>query len=118
MLKKIILLLLALLLTCLPAFAEVLVDGDIAVTDELIVEYGYDYYTPDEVALYLYATAAGTTRKATCGTWPTACASAAINSATAKACCRKNEAASITNATSTLTAVTAAESASYSPTTA
>ena len=55
MLKKILSLLVALLLLAVPALSEVLVDGDIAITDELIVEYGYDYYAPDEVALYLYA---------------------------------------------------------------
>ena len=55
MLKKILLLLLALMIISMPALSEALVDGDIAVTDELTIEYGYDYYTPDEVALYLYA---------------------------------------------------------------
>ena len=52
--KRIFALLLALwLLLCAWATGEVLVDGDVAVTEDLIVEYGYDYYTPDEVALYL-----------------------------------------------------------------
>lgn len=37
------------------AWAEVLVDGDIAITEELVVEYGYDYITDEEVALYLHA---------------------------------------------------------------
>lgn len=37
------------------AWSEVLVDGDIAITEELIVEYGYDYITDEEVALYLHA---------------------------------------------------------------
>lgn len=41
------------------AFAEVLgeiiVEENIAMSDEYIVEYGLDYYSPDEVALYLYA---------------------------------------------------------------
>jgi len=36
------------------AFAEVLVDGRAAMTEEWFVEYGYDYSTPDEVALYLH----------------------------------------------------------------
>jgi len=53
--KRILGLLLALLLLCAPALAEVLVDGDIAITEDLLVEYGYDYSTPDEVALYLHA---------------------------------------------------------------
>jgi len=55
MMKRILALLLALLLLCGWACGEALVDGDVAVTDELIVEYGYDYSTPDEVALYLHA---------------------------------------------------------------
>ena len=55
--KRIVALLLALLLalTNLCALAEVLVDGDAAITEDLLVEYGYDYSTPDEVALYLHA---------------------------------------------------------------
>jgi len=36
------------------ALGEVLVDGNVAVTDEYLVEYGLDYSTPDEVALYLH----------------------------------------------------------------
>ena len=53
--KRIFALFLALwLLLCAWATGEVLVDGDVAVTEDLIVEYGYDYYTPDEVALYLH----------------------------------------------------------------
>ena len=62
MMKKLISLLLALLLfagICLaePVYTEddVLVDGDIAMTDDLYIEYGYDYLLRDEVALYLYA---------------------------------------------------------------
>ena len=55
MMKRILALLLAMLLLCGWAWGEALVDGDVAVTDELVVEYGYDYYTPDEVALYLHA---------------------------------------------------------------
>ena len=54
--KRILSLLLALLLlaTNLCALAEVLVDEYAAMTDDLYVEYGYDYSTPDEVALYLH----------------------------------------------------------------
>ena len=55
MLKKILLVLLALLISSMPALSEALVDGDIAITDEIIVEYGYDYILSDEVALYLHA---------------------------------------------------------------
>lgn len=36
-------------------YGEVIVEESIAMTDEYIVEYGYDYYTTEEVALYLYA---------------------------------------------------------------
>ena len=35
--------------------AEVLCEDGIAMTDECIVEYGCDYYSTDEVALYLHA---------------------------------------------------------------
>ena len=45
----------ALMLLCGWALAEVLVDGDVAITEELLVEYGFDYYIPEEVALYLHA---------------------------------------------------------------
>ena len=34
---------------------EALVDSDVAITDELLVEYGEDYFNCDEVALYLHA---------------------------------------------------------------
>ena len=55
--KKILALLLALALAfanfC--ALAEVLVDEYAAITEDLIVEYGYDYSSPEEVALYLHA---------------------------------------------------------------
>ena len=34
---------------------DVIVDGDIAMADDWLVEYGYDYYSTDEVALYLHA---------------------------------------------------------------
>lgn len=55
-LRRILALVLALLLTAVgPALCEVLVDEYVAITEELIVEYGYDYYTPEEVALYLHA---------------------------------------------------------------
>ena len=55
MFKRILTLLLALWLLCCGALGESLVDGNVAVTDEILVEYGYDYYLPDEVALYLHA---------------------------------------------------------------
>ena len=57
--KKILALLLALLMLMF-SFAlgeetlEVLVADGIAMTEELMVEYSCDYYTPEEVALYLY----------------------------------------------------------------
>ena len=60
--KRFLLLLLAALLLCVgTAFAdalpadEVLVDEDVAIFGDLMVEYGYDYSDPDEVALYLHA---------------------------------------------------------------
>lgn len=34
---------------------EITVEDDVAMSDEYIVEYGYDYYATDEVALYLHA---------------------------------------------------------------
>lgn len=55
MIKRILALLIALLLMCGWALGEALVDGDVAVTDDLLVEYGYDYYAAGEVALYLHA---------------------------------------------------------------
>lgn len=56
MMKRLLTLILALwLIICCTALGEALVDGNTAVTDDLIVEYGYDYYSPDEVALYLHA---------------------------------------------------------------
>ncbi len=57
--KKILALLLALMLLMV-SFAlgeeeiEVLVEDGVAITEELTVEYGFDYSTPEEVALYLY----------------------------------------------------------------
>ncbi len=62
MMKKILALLIALLLALsLPAISEsamgeieILVEDGVAITDELLVEYGYDYYSDEEVALYLY----------------------------------------------------------------
>ena len=62
--KKILALLLALLTLfslCLPIMAEtqqeeeILVEDGIALYGDIIIEYGEDYYTLDEVALYLYA---------------------------------------------------------------
>jgi len=58
MLKKLLSLLLSLLLSVSAAFAfagEVLVDGEAAMTDEAYVEWGYDYFSPEDVALYLHA---------------------------------------------------------------
>lgn len=53
--KRIIALILALFMLVMSScFAEILVDGDFAMTEEVAVEYGYDYYTTEEVALYLY----------------------------------------------------------------
>ena len=37
------------------ALAEALVEGNVAMDDDVIVEYGYDYYSDSEVALYLHA---------------------------------------------------------------
>lgn len=56
--KKLLALLLALLML-LCSFAlgeeiEVLVEDGVAITEELMVEYGFPYSTPEEVALYLY----------------------------------------------------------------
>ena len=57
--KKILALLMALLMLVF-CFAsgeeeiEVLVADGVAMTEELMVEYSYPYYTPEEVALYLY----------------------------------------------------------------
>ena len=52
-----LLLALALMLTLAlgAASAEVLVDGDTAITEDLMVEYDEYYDTPEEVALYLHA---------------------------------------------------------------
>ena len=49
-----LLLALALLLTSFCALSEVLVDEYSAMTDDVYVEYGCDYSTTDEVALYLH----------------------------------------------------------------
>lgn len=55
-LKSLITLLLTLaLLFTGAAFAEALVEDGVAVTEDTIVEYGEDYSSPEEVALYLYA---------------------------------------------------------------
>ena len=50
-----LLLALLLLLANFCAAAEVLVDEYAAMADDVYVEYGYDYSTPNEVALYLHA---------------------------------------------------------------
>ena len=52
--KRLLSLLLLLCLALGGAFAEVLVEGDVAITDKLLVEYGQWYSEPDEVALYLH----------------------------------------------------------------
>ena len=53
--KRLLSLLLLLCLAVGGAIAEVWVEGDVAITDELLVEYGQWYSAPDEVALYLHA---------------------------------------------------------------
>ena len=53
--KRLLALLLLLCLAIGGAIAEVWVEGDVAITDELLVEYGLWYSAPDEVALYLHA---------------------------------------------------------------
>ena len=58
MLRRLISLFLALMLllsSASAAFAEVLMEGNIAMDDDVIVEYGLDYYSEEEVALYLHA---------------------------------------------------------------
>ena len=55
MFKKLIGLLLVLLMALMPALGEVLCEDGVAITEELLVEYGYEYYSCDEVALYLHA---------------------------------------------------------------
>lgn len=55
MLKRILALLLALLCIIGSALGEALVYDGVAINDELLVEYGEDYYLHDEVALYLHA---------------------------------------------------------------
>lgn len=55
--KSIISLLLAFLLAALPLWAAgepVLEDGLVAMTDDIVVEYGLPYSAPDEVALYIH----------------------------------------------------------------
>ena len=53
--KRILALIMALLMLVFGgAYAEILVDGDYAMTEELSIEYGWDYYTLEEVALYLH----------------------------------------------------------------
>lgn len=53
--KRIAALIMALLMLVLgTGYAEILVDGDYAMTEELAIEYGWDYYTLEEVALYLH----------------------------------------------------------------
>ena len=60
--KRILALLLALLMLfsfCVhaendPTEISILVEDGVVITEDLLVEYGYDYYTDEEVALYLY----------------------------------------------------------------
>ena len=58
-LKRIVALLLALLLAmglwALAEDEEILVEDGVALSDDYMVEFGYDYSSPEEVALYLYA---------------------------------------------------------------
>ena len=53
--KKLLGFILALILMCSCALGEVLCEDGVAITEELIVEYGYEYSSKDEVALYLHA---------------------------------------------------------------
>ena len=54
--KRFLSLLLALLLLiCGTGLAEVLVDDGVALDDDRMVEYGFDYTGPEDVALYLHA---------------------------------------------------------------
>ena len=54
--KRFLLFFLSLALFLFPCgLCEALVDGDVAITDECLVEYGCDYSDSDEVALYLHA---------------------------------------------------------------
>lgn len=54
--KRLLSLLLSLILfLSVCGLCEALVDSDVAITDELLVEYGEDYFNCDEVALYLHA---------------------------------------------------------------
>ncbi len=60
--KRIFALILALMLMLVaPAFSEaqineteILFEDGVVITEDLLVEYGYDYYSDEEVALYLY----------------------------------------------------------------
>lgn len=54
MFKKFLSLLIALLIFAFPCFAEVVVDGDLAMDGDVIVGYGYDYLKHEEVGLYLH----------------------------------------------------------------
>ena len=54
MFRKLLSLVLVLILFALPCLAEVVVDGDVAMDGDVIIEYGYDYSTPEEVGLYLH----------------------------------------------------------------
>lgn len=56
--RKLLSLILALMLlfsALTGALAEVLMDGNVAMDGDVIVEYGIDYYSEEEVALYIHA---------------------------------------------------------------
>lgn len=57
--KRFLALILILMLTlftaaCTEEPVEILVEDGVALTEDLLVEYGYDYYLAEEVALYLH----------------------------------------------------------------
>lgn len=119
--RKLFSLLLVLLLALCPAVwaaGEVLVEEEIAPSDEVLVEWGYDYLIPEEVSLYLYAfgelppnyltrdEARGMNRVSSQGNlWDIgyACASVVTPSATAKAFFQTRRADNGTSAISTMT---------------
>ncbi len=52
--KRLLCIVMLLAMLC-PVLGEVLCEDGVAITEELVVEYGYEYYDRDEVALYLHA---------------------------------------------------------------
>jgi len=52
--KKLLVCLLLLSFLVFGSLAEVLLEDGVAITDDLLIEYGEPYYSTDEVALYLY----------------------------------------------------------------